>query len=115
MIKIIDEYDIQYFSRRLQEKLNEGAIKREFISTFGLRSIGKTHALIIFARKFNLSVIVSNRCIADSLREKYDYKKIYTCGDNFRGRNDLFVFDEGVDIGTLDIDVSKVVTGYVNF
>lgn len=95
----------------IYERLIEAGLKRKFISSDSrLRCIGKTTALIRFARKYGFGVIVPN--FHKELREKYDYEHIYPNNYNARGLDMSFVFDEGVNLAKIDSSVD-LVTGFV--
>lgn len=84
------------------------AEKHEYIDiVFPQRAIGKTKALIDFAKDLDsheiYGVIVKEGLSADNLRKDFKYKGIYTMRQVRRldGYRQKIVFDEGVDVNEL--------------
>lgn len=96
--------------------LEKGAISRDLIEvTEYQRGIGKTTALIKFAKKYGFGVIVFSRGIARMLREFHGYENIFAITDvtSLRGSKvKNVVIDEGVDKGTVKDFGLTVVTGF---
>jgi hypothetical protein len=99
----------------LQKLLEKGKDLGVFIATHQFRGIGKTHALIEFARKNNFIIIIPNKLVLQDLKEQYKYNNIVepSCVSIF-GKSNGYVLDEGINIQTLrkmypDINV---VTGW---
>lgn len=103
----------------IKKCLMEGMRRSELVNLKGLRNGGTTFTLIEFAKENNLFVIVPDRDMV-SLREKYDYKGIYSIGTLVlaRGRKTTNV---AIDVGVYskeNIEKIKdmgfnIVTGYV--
>lgn len=103
----------------IKKCLMEGMRRSELVNLKGLRSGGATFTLIEFAEENNLFVIVPDRDMI-SLREKYDYKGIYSIGRLVlaKGRKTTNV---AIDVGVYskeNIEKIKdmgfnIVTGYV--
>lgn len=104
-----------YLKELLEKKLTESAIRRELIDVTGIRGIGKTSALIEFAEKFNLSVVVPKIDRVFSLKEKYKNANIYS-EDGFFGEvsKKFIVVDEGVNVEALEYAGNTVVTGFIS-
>lgn len=101
--------------------LERAAIRREFVELpTETRCIGKTTALIEFAKKHRFAVIVGNEPIANALRKEYKYDFIYSqnqmsfYGISIDNKPARFVVDECVDHDKIKpiIDRDLVVTGY---
>lgn len=103
----------------IKKCLMEGMRRGELVNLKGLRNGGTTFTLIEFAKENNLFVIVPDRDMAN-LREKYDYKGIYSIGTLVlaKGRKTTSV---AIDVGVYskeNIEKIKdmgfnIVTGYV--
>lgn len=101
------------------EKLLDYAIKEEqFIYTNGLRGVGKTTALINYARKHNLGIFTYNFALAEEAKERYNYKYIYSShhyrkamSEKLRG----FLLDD-MAYSNLDklIRYFNILTGYID-
>lgn len=115
-VKLIDINFMTETSKLIEQKLTESAIKRELIETRSYtRSLGKTTALINFAKKYNLGVvIVTPELYCNALQKEYDYKNIFSIRnlDNLRGTSLEVVIDEMVDVDELLRNEIKVVTGF---
>lgn len=102
--------------------LERAAIRREFVELpTETRCIGKTTALIEFAKKHRFAVIVGHESTAIKLREVYKYVFIYSQnqvplyhGISIDNKPARFVVDECVDHDKIKpiIDRDLVVTGY---
>jgi hypothetical protein len=114
MIDLLSKF-VPFLYDKTYEIIEYGAVRREFIQIpKELRGIGKTTALIRLAKKYNLIVVVASQVIADFLKVKFEYPKIYSQGnlENLRGSKDKkIVFDEGVDVNNLK--GFEIVTGIV--
>lgn len=104
-----------YLKELLEKKLIESAIRRELIDVTGIKGIGKTSALIEFAMKFDLSVVVPELDSVLSLRDKYKNVNIYS-EEGFFGEvsKKFIVVDEGVNVEALDYAGNIVVTGFIS-
>lgn len=104
-----------YIKELLEKKLIESAIRRELIDVTGLKGIGKTRALIEFAEKFDLSVVVPKLDRVLSLKDKYKYVNIYS-EEGFFGEvsKKFIVVDEGVNVEALEFAGNTVVTGFIS-
>lgn len=103
------------------EALTEASIKKTYVSTLLLRNIGKTTALVEFAKKYNFGVLLYNGGMVRHLREEFNYEYIYgyKSYSNLAGTNiEGVVFDEGVNVSYLKKEEPEVglriVTGYVD-
>ena len=114
MIKIIDEDILLSMRDRLYECLGESLLTGELIDITGLRQIGKTTALINFARSYRLPIIVHSAEIAKIHRNNSGYREIYSCcprdlsGVKFK----RVIVDEGVDIAELKRMGFDILAGY---
>lgn len=104
---------IKHLSNGIKDCLIESAIKQEMIEISKYqRGIGKTHALISFAKQYGFSVIVPYNETAKRLKEFYNYPKIY--GQDDRSISGKCVSDESVYLelfrGKEDI---KIITGFI--
>lgn len=100
-------------NRSLVNILERGAILREFIEVNPLqRQIGKTTALIEFAKKYDVGVIVKNKTVAESLRNLTNYPHIYAESEVRGIPINKVVTDEGVDLDKLTDTGIKVLTGF---
>lgn len=93
----------------------ESSVKREciYVDDF-LRGIGKTTALVNFANRANLALIVPSNEHVNHIKRKFDMcvpvvSQFQT--DSLIGTNLYVVFDEGVDVKRLSN--LKVVTGFL--
>ncbi len=102
-----------------KKALIKGAILREPVPTNRqYRGLGKTTALIEFAKEHFLTVIVHSDTIAKSLINIHGYTKIVSIDSLYYSGYKLgekYVFDEQVNEGKLYSFVPKnsVVTGYI--
>jgi hypothetical protein len=98
------------------ESLKKGEKEHKLIDVCNLRQIGKTSALISFARLNNYSAIVKNLNYAREYADKHcsGYKNIYADSINsIRGLSNInVVVDEGVDVDRLIKNGFNVITGY---
>jgi hypothetical protein len=105
----------QMIANELDVMLYRGAIKRELIITSErTRRIGKTTALVNFAKKYNLGVIVHNDHIARHFRAEFNYPHIYGIDNFLRGNSKMqYVIDEGVDPEYIKKEFGvEIVTGF---
>jgi hypothetical protein len=104
-------------ANQLDVLLHKGAIKKEFIITNEYtRGIGKTTALINFAKKYDLGVIVACRpFIVQSYRNEFAYRHIYGLYENLRNFDRMrFVVDEGVNPDRIRSEFGlDIVTGFL--
>jgi hypothetical protein len=99
-------------SRGLKNSLVECSIKGQFIETHQWsRGIGKTTALVEFAKVYGFNVITNDSRNARHMRDKFNYEKIYGQGESLRGLSGDFVIDEVVDRSKLE--GCKIITGFV--
>jgi hypothetical protein len=120
-INIIDESFLIMMEDLLLKKLVESAIKNTLINVANLRGLGKTTALIKFAKCYGLNAIVRFPQYSE-LRKKHEYSKIYGYKNNGNnGENDILkglgrsVIDEGVDELVIRKLPIEIVTGFVAF
>jgi predicted RNase H-like nuclease (RuvC/YqgF family) len=110
--------DILKFTKdAIKEALKEASIKREFVYIGNYqRGIGKTTALIEFAKEFNFMVVVPTYIQAENCREYFGYDKIISQYEvpNLKGAKCKFVFDERVEPSIFNQFHLEVVTGFVN-
>jgi aconitase B len=109
-----DQFTIDIFYTLLKKKLHEAMSKKALVDISHLRAIGKTTALIDFAKERRFIVVVPTRLEADRLKEYYNYEGIFGQGDviAFRGTDIQCVVDEGVKVERLLMNKIDVVTGY---
>lgn len=97
------------------QSLVKCAIRREYLHVDRyLRGIGKTSAIIAFAKDHDLYVVVSYGDVR-SMWADYNYDKIINKHHlgNLRGRDNVeLVFDEGVELERLTD--FKVITGIIS-
>jgi hypothetical protein len=95
----IEEMVPSMIANELDVLLHRGAIKRELIITNeNTRGIGKTTALVNFAKKYNLGVIVPSEHNAKRLRKEFNYEHIYSYLDLISNNGlSQYVIDEGVE------------------
>jgi hypothetical protein len=111
----LGEYILKDVYDKIEELVERSAIRSELINVSSfIRQVGKTHALITVAKKYDVGVIIPNGHLVQSLREKYDYKKIYTSNAVIANRmfNEPFFADEGTNIDYLAKQGVRIVTGY---
>lgn len=101
----------------LLRKLAEGLEKNQLVNVSGLRNIGKSVALVEFAKKENLPIVAS--CPSYFINElNYDfvYSKLEFGNMLKRGYSlDTVLFDETVDTTDLDLRNLKVTGFYSKF
>lgn len=101
----------------LLQKLELAKETKQLVYTQGIRNIGKTYALVEFAKKYDYIVVVCNSQLAISLRKECNYNKI--CSNDIKDFNNRYilaskvVIDEGVkNISELKSLYCDIVTGY---
>jgi hypothetical protein len=109
--------DINLFSATvpvIKQALVKGAVLREPIRTVEYqRGIGKTTALVEFAKEYDFTIIVMHRGIASNLRDYFKYDKIISQSDIGKQPIDTkFVYDEEVEQSKLK-GLRHVVTGFI--
>lgn len=95
----------------LKNKLATGKEQNKLIDVTGFRAIGKTRALIEFARENDYIVITPSRM------DTIEYENVYLQSDTgLRGiRKTNCVVDEGVDIDYVKDELGlNIVTGYIS-
>jgi hypothetical protein len=113
-IMTLNENDNKYntLNYYLIQKLNEGMTQNKLIYTQEIRDIGKTHALVQFAKLHGFTAIVTKECNAKLLREKYHYSRINGADSYIPIRSDI-VIDEGIDGEKLSKEIlCTVMTGF---
>lgn len=102
-------------SNKLQELLEKGKELGVLINTHQFRCMGKTYALIEFAKKNNYVVVMPNAITLKFFKEKYNYNNIVSISaistmENHNG----YVLDEGINIQTFKkmYPNAKVITGW---
>jgi AAA+ ATPase superfamily predicted ATPase len=114
MVSVRTEEFIRATSEVVYQKLLEGAIKNENLYVYGLRGIGKTTALIRFAKEFGYGVVIANGGLVNYFRDEFMYEDIYgEKSQMVRGISKPIVFDEGVDYKKLKKEGYDVITGFV--
>lgn len=99
--------EIKLANRSLYNLLEVAAERKEpIITKLNHRKLGKTKALIEFARDNNYTVLVGNGTIAKMLIKEYGYRQIRSINSNIEGIM-YFVFDECC----AKEDISKLVNG----
>jgi len=118
MIQLLDEKYLNSIKDVLHEKLSQGAVKRVLVDSSFTRGIGKTTALINFAKLHGLTVFVKGREVASLLRNKFNYQHIFsdTQARSVRGSSSslLCVIDEGVNSQQVKDSGFTVVTGFTD-
>ena len=103
---------IYFIKEGIKQAIIQASIKREFINVDEyMRGIGKTSALIEFAKENDLTLIVPHEATAYRLRQE-DGIKAY--GQDWMPRGldkERFVFDEGVDHTRLP--AGQIATGFI--
>jgi hypothetical protein len=96
----------------LVTELEKATILGEYIETNDYqRGIGKSTAIVKFARKYGLTVVVRDRAMASYFNNDLDYDNVVSqqYAKSLRGRR--LVFDEFVDPTMLPKD--SITTGFV--
>lgn len=105
---------LEYLNKEYIEELERAAYDRRLVYTGGMKGTGKTTALIQFAKKHDYNVIVPDFSLVNSMREKFEYKKIYVRKFYRRPLSEIAVIDENVNF-TNDIDFPyPIITGFIN-
>lgn len=101
------------FDELLQEKLEKGRQEHEFINLKGIRGIGKTKALVDFAKKSNYVIVTGLEAQAESIRKQFDYKEVVS-QYQLRGKEaKKLVLDETADFAQIKEFKNQIITGYV--
>lgn len=93
----------------LIEALEEGFKTNQLVNVSGLRRVGKTNALIKFAKLKDFPVIVNGT--AEALSKEYDYHKVFSY-KNYDESNVSVLVDEGINPSLLVSRGVNVITGY---
>ena len=97
----IQEVFMKNTTEALIKTLETAAIHRQLIRVHGFqRGIGKTTALIKFAKQYDFCVVLKHKMVAKMFREEFEYHHIISEDEvaNQRGkRAQKLVVDEGVD------------------
>lgn len=99
----------------LKNKLIAGKEQNKLIDVTGFRAIGKTRALIEFAKENNYIVIIPSKIMVNEYT--MEYENIYHQSDTrLRGTGKIdCVVDEGVDINRVKNELGlNIITGYIN-
>lgn len=108
--------EIKLAHRSLYNLLEIGAEKRELIVTeLKHRRLGKTKALIDFARDNGYTVLVGNGTIAKMLIREYGYRRIRSVQSNTLDGHKGFVCDECCSKESIDkmiLDGHPIFTGF---
>lgn len=115
MIKFLDDELLNFTTNKLYKKLTEGLYAEQLVNITGMREIGKTTALVRFAIERDIPVLEPTDGVADLMRKRFHYEKIYSIG-SIRGLAGIteVVIDEGVSLDLAKADGVKVITGYFN-
>lgn len=109
VIETIDMY--------LDDLIIESAVKKEFIYVDEyLRGIGKTTAIVKFANRAKVALVVPSSAQENYIKQTFDMRVPVVSQHNvnkLRGTNWILVFDEGVD--PKNLSGFKVVTGFLNY
>jgi hypothetical protein len=109
----IDVILMNELNQALVNTLEKGAILRKLIEVNPYqRGIGKTTALIEFAKKYGVGVVVKNKMVAKNLRDTTKYPHICSENEIMRGMPIKVVIDEGVDLDKLTNAGLEVITGF---
>jgi len=111
MKEILKRAPLEDSRELLLNLLQEASKTNELINTNGIRAIGKTSALIEFAKKNGYGVIVCSKLIAQNFREQYEYNAIYSFDNNLIHTKNI-VIDEGVLKEDFRGASLKIITGY---
>jgi hypothetical protein len=105
---------IQSIGDVLEEALTRGAAQRKLFKTHErLRGIGKTTALVKFAKKHGLYAVVATREQAILLRKTLRYKYVFTTKELQHYKKKPVVIDECVDKSEVERLGFEVITGYL--
>src|SRR4051812_8236870 len=110
-----DQFNMEIVYSLFKKKLQDGMNNKALIDVSHLRAIGKTTALVDFAKERRYAVIVPTRIEAERLREYFNYEGVFSQGDIIsygRGMNIPCVIDEGVKLERLLTNKVNVKTGY---
>jgi hypothetical protein len=117
---LIDDEVFKFMNIRYKVELEEAEKDHRLIRTFGLHRTGKTTALIEYAIERNHNVIVVDYKTSVTLREKFNYKKIY-CKKSYAyiSHSQSVVIDDDVFLKHTFRDITDfrfpVVTGYIPY
>lgn len=116
MIKALDENIVSVISQSLYNKLNQGLHTGDLIDVTGLRQVGKTTALVKFARERHLPIIACNHAAARCIKDNFDYQNVYSITfNNMRGTIREACVDELVDLRKVRELGINVVTGFFTY
>lgn len=113
MINIRDEEFLDFTSELIYNKLWTGVRENEFLFSYGLRSTGKSTALVKLANVLGCAIIVENRANAIIYKQLFDFRNVYS-QDEVRGRELVAVCDEGVNYRQFKDTKVKILTGFTN-
>lgn len=102
-------------TNKLQELLEKSKELGILINSHQFRNMGKTYALIDFARKYNYIVVIPNTIVLKDLKDKYRYNNIVNMSTiTIIENNNGYVLDEGINIQTFKkmYPNAKVITGW---
>lgn len=107
---------LELANRSILNCLELSAQKKEYIYiNLNQRYIGKSHALIQFAKENNYAVIVGSNAIAKDHRIRFDYQNIYSIHSTFIDGLP-FVFDECCRVDQINLLIKSgqtVITGFI--
>lgn len=117
---LIDDEVFEFMNVRYKVQLEEAEKDHRLLRTFGLHRTGKTKALVQYAIERNHNVIVADYKTSAMLREKFNYKKIYSKKSYANiPHSQSAVIDDDVFLKHTFKDFTdlrfRVVTGYIPF
>ena len=101
----------KFFNRHLYKLLEEGSRTRELIQMSCFKRIGKTTALVQFAKDHNIPAIVETDSVANNMRFLSGYDKIFSINE-IDSKIRSCVIDEYVNAHDITSMGIKVITGY---
>lgn len=99
-------------SKEIYRALEIQAIRGGLIKTSKhLRGLGKTTALVQFAKNYELGVVVANRSMAEYIKHELNYSNVFYEYSPYISSVGRYVVDEGVNLSILK---DKPVTGFIS-
>lgn len=112
-ISLVDDNLKNIMDKVLEDKLVEGAITKSLIGVTNLRGIGKTTALIKFAKKYGFGVLCSGE-IAEHNVKQLEFQGFKSNKTN-NVKKCRYVIDEDVNYYDAIEKGYDIVTGFINY